>query len=89
MALGADTGQIARATIGPMLRFALPGAAAGLVGAALIGRIMRSTLYETSAMDPAVLAGAVAILIAAVIAASYVPLRRALSVSPVDVLRSE
>jgi putative ABC transport system permease protein len=89
MALGADTGQIARATIGPMLRFALPGAAAGIAGAAVIGRIMRSTLYETSPMDPAVLVGAVSILIAAVIAASYVPLRRALSVNPVDVLRSE
>jgi putative ABC transport system permease protein len=89
MALGANTRQITRATVGPMLRFALPGATAGILGAAVAGRIMRSTLYETSPMDPAALAGAVAILIAAVIAATWVPLRRALNVNPVDVLRSE
>jgi ABC-type antimicrobial peptide transport system permease subunit len=50
---------------------------------------MRSTLYETSPLDPRVLGGAVAVLLIAVIAASYVPLRRALRVNPVDVLRSE
>ena len=49
----------------------------------------RAALYETSPMDIGVLGGAVAILVAAVIAASYLPLRRALTVNPVDVLRSE
>jgi ABC-type lipoprotein release transport system permease subunit len=34
-------------------------------------------------------AGAVVVLMGAVIAASYLPLRRALRVNPVDVLRSE
>jgi predicted permease len=89
LALGANSGQIVRAVIGPTVRFALPGAAAGLLGALLLGRIMRAMLYETSPLDPAVLAGAVAVLIAAVIAASCLPLRRALAVNPVDVLRSE
>jgi len=89
LALGANSGQIVRAVIGPTVRFALPGAATGLLGALLLGRIMRAMLYETSPLDPAVLAGAVAVLIAAVIAASCLPLRRALAVNPVDVLRSE
>ena len=89
LALGAHTRQIVRAVMGPTLRFALPGATAGILGALLLGRIMRASLYETSPLDPGVLAGSVLILIAAVIAASYLPLRRALAVNPVEVLRSE
>ena len=89
MALGANTRQIARATMSPLVRFALPGAVAGIIGASMLGRVMRAALYETSPLDPVVLVGAVSILIAAVAAASYMPLRRALRVNPVDVLRAE
>ncbi|HET9262684.1 MAG TPA: ADOP family duplicated permease [Vicinamibacterales bacterium] len=89
LALGANAGQIARAMIGPTIRFALPGAAAGIAGALLLGRAMRAALYETSPLDPVALGGAVSVLIGAVIAAGYLPLRRALAVNPVDVLRSE
>jgi putative ABC transport system permease protein len=89
MALGADTSRIVRAIMGPTMRFALPGAAAGVLGALLLGRTMRAALYETSPIDIGVLAGAVSVLIAAVIAATYLPLRRALALNPVDVLRSE
>jgi putative ABC transport system permease protein len=89
MALGASPGQIAHAAAGPVLRAALPGAVAGVAGAVVLGRVMRSTLYETSAMDPAAITGAVCVLVASVIAASWLPLRRALRVNPVDVLRSE
>ena len=89
MALGANTGQIIRAILGPTIRFVLPGAAAGMLGAFLLGRTMRASLYETSPLDPSVLGGAILVLIAAVLSASYLPLRRALAVNPVDVLRSE
>jgi ABC-type antimicrobial peptide transport system permease subunit len=89
MALGANNRQIARATMGPRLRFALSGAGLGIVGALLLGRIMRATLCERSPVDPASLAGAVFVLMVAAIAATSLPLRRALRVDPVDVLRSE
>ena len=89
MALGANTGQITRAIMRPTIHFALPGAAAGILGALLLARTMRASLYETSPLDPGVLCGAILVLIAAVIAANYLPLRRALAVNPVDVLRSE
>ena len=89
MALGATAKQIASAMIAPTLRFAVPGAGFGLLGAALLGRIMRATLYETSPLDARVLLGAVCVLGVTVMAANYLPLRRALSVNPVDVLRSE
>jgi putative ABC transport system permease protein len=89
LVLGANAGQIARAMIGPTIRFALPGAAAGIAGALLLGRAMRAALYETSPLDLVALGGAVSVLIGAVIAAGYLPFRRALAVNPVDVLRSE
>ena len=89
MALGANARQIVRAIMRPTLRLALPGAAAGIVGALALGRAMRAALYETSPVDPGALGGAVALLIAAVLAASYLPVRRALRVNPVDVLRSD
>ena len=89
MALGANSSQIARAIMGPTVRFTLPGAAAGILGALLLGLTMRAALYETSPMDAGVFGGAVAVLLAAVVAASYLPLRRALTVNPVDVVRSE
>jgi putative ABC transport system permease protein len=89
MALGANAQQIARATMGPTFRFAVPGAVVGILAATAVSRIMRATLYETSPLDPLVLGAAVFILTATVGAASYLPLRRALRVNPVDVLRSE
>ena len=89
MALGASRTHIVHAILGPTLRFALPGAVAGIVGALVVGRTIRATLYETSAVDPVILAAAVCVLMVAVAAAISLPLRRALAVNPVDVLRSE
>jgi putative ABC transport system permease protein len=89
MSLGATARQVVHAALGPTLRSALAGAAAGVFGALLLGRVMRATLYETSPLDPAALTGAVSLLIAAVVAASYLPVRRALRVNPVEVLRHD
>jgi ABC-type antimicrobial peptide transport system permease subunit len=89
MALGATSGHIARATMAPAMRLGLAGGAAGILGGLALSRIMRATLYETSPLDPGVLAGSVALLIGALIAASYLPVRRAVRVDPVEVLRSE
>jgi ABC-type antimicrobial peptide transport system permease subunit len=59
-------------------------------GGVLAGAAGVLTLVVTAWVMPlGVLGGAVSVLIAAVIAASYLPLRRALAVNPVDVLRSE
>ncbi|HSJ32762.1 MAG TPA: hypothetical protein VK933_15075 [Longimicrobiales bacterium] len=50
---------------------------------------MRATLYETSPLDAGVYAAVAVVLITAFVAASYIPVRRALRVNPVDVLRSD
>jgi ABC-type antimicrobial peptide transport system permease subunit len=62
---------------------------AGIAGALALSRVLGATLYETSALDPAVYAAALVVLVLALLAASYLPVRRALSINPVEVLRSE
>jgi putative ABC transport system permease protein len=81
--------QIARASMAPTVSLGLAGGAVGLLGALALSRILRASLYQTSPLEPGVYAGAVTVLIAAVVAASYVPLRRAQRVNPIDILRSE
>ena len=89
MALGASSLAVARAATAQTARLALSGGTIGVLGAVALSRIIGATLHETSPLDPGVFAGAVVVLMAAVIAASYFPLRRALRVNPVEVLRSE
>ena len=89
MALGASSMAVARAATAQTARLALCGGTIGVLGAVALSRIIGAALHETSPLDPGVFAGAVVVLITAVIAASYFPLRRALRVNPVEVLRSE
>lgn len=89
MALGATNMQIARASVAQTVRLGLAGGAAGTFAALALSRIMRATLYETSPLDPGVFAGSLAVLLVALSTASYLPVRRAMQVNPVEVLRSE
>lgn len=65
------------------------GGVVGLLGAVTLKRLPRATLYETSPLDPRAYAAAVVVLLATLIIATYLPVRRALRVNPVDILRSE
>ena len=50
---------------------------------------MRSLLFETSAIDPMTFLCVPGLLLAAALAACYVPARRAAAIDPVASLRSE
>jgi predicted permease len=89
IAIGANPMQIVKSATSTTLRLGVAGAVTGLVCAVAVSRIMRATLYETSPLDAGVYAAAGALMAAAFLAASYLPVRRALAVNPVDVLRSE
>ena len=65
------------------------GGAAGVVGALVLVRFMRSLLFEISAYDPVVLFGAAAVLFFAVLMAGAVPSLRATNVDPIVALRYE
>ncbi len=55
---------------------------AGMAGALLAGRLIRSLLFEVSHWDPLTLVGVVSLLGAAGWLASYIPARRTANVDP-------
>ena len=61
---------------------AIIGLVLGLAGAAAVGRVMRSTLYEVGAMDVWVLLTVAVVLLLTALVASYLPARRAASHRP-------
>ncbi len=70
------------------LRLAGIGIGLGLVSAVAASRLMRSLLFEVEATDPATLATTALILLAAALAACWLPARRATRVDPLEVLRN-
>jgi ABC-type antimicrobial peptide transport system permease subunit len=68
---------------------ALIGVGCGLAGAAALTRVLGSLLFDVNPLDPLTYAAASLGLIAAAIAASYLPALRAMRVDPVEALRAE
>jgi ABC-type antimicrobial peptide transport system permease subunit len=89
MAVGAGPPQVVRAVVGEGLATAAAGLVLGALVALGLTRYLGSVLYEVSPTDPAGFAAASLGLGAAALVASWLPARRALSVDPAVVLRSE
>jgi putative ABC transport system permease protein len=89
MAIGADRPSIMRLFVMHGLRTALPGAAFGALAGLSLAFVLRSLLLDITPYDPVALVGAPAVLLAAVLAACWVPAARASSVEPVVALRSD
>jgi len=89
LALGARAADVRGIVLGHGARIAAIGLALGLATAALASRILTALLYGISPLDPVSYAGAAALLLATVLAASLLPARRACRVDPMTTLRSE
>jgi putative ABC transport system permease protein len=89
MAMGAPQAQLTRMFIGHGMRLAAAGVACGLAAAVALTRLMSSLLFDVSPLDPMTYAGVSLGLVAAAVAASYVPALRAAALDPVDALRAE
>jgi putative ABC transport system permease protein len=89
MALGASRDRVMGMVVRQGLTLALLGAAAGLIGAFLATRGLRSLLFEVTASDPMTYVGVAAVLIAVAAVASYLPARRAARTEPQLALRGE
>ena len=89
LALGAARGNIALLVLREAATLALLGLTAGLAGAILVGRTMRSTLYGVGTLDLAVLLATAALLLATALLASWLPARRAAAIDPMQALRTE
>ncbi len=82
---GALTRLIGRQALGPVC----VGLVAGLALAIALGGVIRGILVGVEPVDPVSLVAAAGLLLVAAAAALVTPLRRALAVDPVGVLRSE
>jgi predicted permease len=88
-ALGASRGQILRPVLRQGLVLAGVGVLLGAVAAAAITRLVAGLLYGVAPTDLAAFAGAALVLVAAAIAGSWIPARRAAAIDPASALRSE
>jgi putative ABC transport system permease protein len=89
MALGAGRGDVLRLMVGPGVRAALMGTAAGLALAWVLTRSLRSLLFGVRPDDPATFLCVGLLLPALALVASYLPARRAAKIEPVVALRYE
>jgi predicted permease len=89
MALGAQQGELKRLFVGRGLLWSGIGAAAGLIAAATLSRLMSTLLFEISPVDPLTYAVVGVGILAAAAVASYLPARRVTRVDPSEALRAE
>jgi predicted permease len=89
MALGAQRDQLLRLVLVDGLGPALFGLGLGLVASLAATRILQSMLFGTKPLDPVILSGVVATLLAVAILACLVPAWRASRLNPARALRSE
>jgi predicted permease len=87
MALGASPRRVARSIVMESLALAVAGGTIGMVGAAASSRFARTMLFGVAPQDPLTLVTAVAVLLAVVVAASWLPARRAALVDPSRAMR--
>ena len=71
------------------LRLSLAGVACGLAAAAILMRLMAKLLFEVKPVDRVTYAAVSACLVAAALAASYLPTLRITMIDPVNALRAE
>jgi len=89
LALGARPRDVLAMLVGQGMTLAVTGAAAGIVIAIAITRVMASLLFGVSATDPATFGVITAVLTCVALIACYLPARRATAVNPVTALRNE
>jgi ABC-type antimicrobial peptide transport system permease subunit len=89
MALGARQGNVIRLVLSETALTFLAGIAAGITTGALGARYVQSQLFGVNANDPAVFAVSVAALLAASLAAGFIPAWQASRIDPMSALRSE
>ena len=89
IALGARREQLLRAVLFDGIRPALLGLFVGLAGSAAAVRLIRSMLYQTEPLDPAVFASVTALLLAVATLACLIPAWRASRLDPMTALRTE
>lgn len=89
LALGARPGQVRGMILRESTWLAAAGMAVGMAAALALTRLIQSMLYGVRPYDLLTLSAGVGLLLVVVVAATWVPARRAASVQPMDALRHE
>lgn len=89
IALGAESGQVLRMTLGRGLRLTAIGLAGGLALSFVVMRLLSGLVFGVDPYDPLTLGGITALFLAAATAACLLPARRAARTDPMTVLRYE
>jgi len=89
VALGSSPSQIAWLVVERAARQLAIGLVLGTAGALAIGQLLRGLLIGVTPTDPTTLFGVIALLIAVMAGASYIPARRAMQVNTVVALRND
>jgi putative ABC transport system permease protein len=89
LALGAPKREIPQLVAMGVMRLLLVGGGIGLVGALGAASLMRSLVYGISTYDPVTFGSVLLVLFVVVLAASFIPARRATKVDPMVALRYE
>ena len=89
MALGATRNRVLALVVREGTVLAAIGLGLGLIGAYFVGRAMQSMLFDVRALDFSAFSAVALILLASALLACYLPARRAASVEPMRVLRTE
>ncbi len=89
MSLGASRAAVLWMVFHQAIVQAFTGAAAGIVGALVLGRLMIKLLYGVQPGDPLTFGSVAFVLVAAALIATYVPARRASRIDPIAALRSD
>ena len=89
IALGAGPQQVLRLVLGEGMLLALIGLVVGLGGTYIVGRVMKTVLYQVNAIDPAAISAVTGVLLLSALLACYIPARRATQVDPLVALRDE
>jgi ABC-type antimicrobial peptide transport system permease subunit len=89
LALGARRTDVYRTVLGNTLLVVATGALAGIGGALMTMKLFESMLFGVAPSDPAAFALAVAVLAVTALAAGFVPARRASSLDPLTILKTD
>jgi predicted permease len=87
MAIGASSHAVARLIVMESLMLALAGCVVGTLGVLAVSRLAQSLLFGVAPHDPLTLGTTAAVLLTAVLAASWLPARRAAKINPVSAMR--